>query len=111
MSSPSQNEPEQSGERRSSGSSRTAFSPQWIVVMLVAIPLAIFLSTLFNESSSRIDYGFLWKQVEAGNVEKASFQGDIVRGKWKRSRPDPKRIRLRSAPNLKPTSLCRWIMN
>ncbi len=91
MSSPSQNEPEQSGERRSSGSSRTAFSPQWIVVMLVAIPLAIFLSTLFNESSSRIDYGFLWKQVEAGNVEKASFQGDIVRGKWKKVPAGPEK--------------------
>jgi len=91
MSSPSQNEPDQSGERRSSGSSRPQFSPSWIVVFLVAIPLAIFLSSMFNESSSRIDYGFLWKQVEAGNVEKASFQGDIVRGRWKKPPAGPEK--------------------
>lgn len=92
MSSPSPNSSDQenSGDsRRPAGQPRSAFSPSWIVVALIAIPLAIFLSTMFNESSSRVDYMFLWKQVEAGNVERAVFQGDIVRGKWKKTPAAP----------------------
>jgi cell division protease FtsH len=68
---------------RRPGSSRSAFSPSWIVVMIVAVSLAWILTSMFNESSTRTDYMVLWKQIEAGNVERAVFQGDIVRGKWK----------------------------
>jgi len=51
--------------------------------MIVAVSLAWILTSMFNESSTRTDYMVLWKQIEAGNVERAVFQGDIVRGKWK----------------------------
>jgi cell division protease FtsH len=64
---------------------------QWIVFLLIAIPLAILLSSLFGESSSRVDYMFLWKQIEAKNVDRAVFQGEIVRGKWKKTPEAPEK--------------------
>lgn len=85
MSSPLPSDSDQnSGDRRPGGPSRPLFSASWIVVMLVAIPLAFFVSSMFNETSKRVSYGFLWKQIEAGNVASADFQGEIVRGKWKK---------------------------
>lgn len=57
--------------------------------------------TLMNWSAraaSRVDYMFLWKQIEDTNVERAEFDGDIVRGKWKKipDKPDPKSADLKS---------------
>ena len=84
MSSPLPNDRESSNEsRQPGGSSRPTFSVSWILVMLVIIPAAIMLSTLFNNSAQKIEYMTLWRQVEDKNVEKAVFQGDIVRGKLK----------------------------
>jgi cell division protease FtsH len=53
------------------------------VILLVCFAMAFLLPMVFNESTSRTDYMVLWKQIEAGNVERAVFQGDYVRGKWK----------------------------
>ena len=87
MSSPPPNsgsEPEpNAGERRPAGSTRPAFSPSWIVIALVSIAMLFLLQSVFRESTSRVDYTVLWKQSEAGNVERVVFQGDYVRGKWK----------------------------
>ncbi|MBS0205438.1 MAG: ATP-dependent zinc metalloprotease FtsH [Planctomycetes bacterium] len=89
MSSPSPNGSENdSGDSRRSGGSRPAFSPQWIVFAMIAVIMAFMLSSMFNESSQPVDYGFLWKQIEAGNVKSATFQGEVVRGKWKKI-PEP----------------------
>lgn len=90
--SPSSSDQENSGDsRRPAGQPRSAFPMQWIVFLLIAIPLAILLSSLFGESSSRVDYMFLWKQIEAKNVDRAVFQGEIVRGKWKKTPEAPEK--------------------
>lgn len=85
MSSPSPNSDsdQSSGDRRPGSSGRPAFSPSWIVILLLCISMMFLLPMMFNDSSLRVDYMFLWKQIEAKNVERADFQGDIVRGKWK----------------------------
>ena len=62
---------------------RPYFSSSWIIV---AVAFTLITMTLMNwsaRSTSRVDYMFLWKQIEATNVVRAEFEGDIVRGKWK----------------------------
>ena len=90
MSSPPPNDQENSNDPRlSTGPSRPMFSVSWFVVMLVAISAVFFLSMMFRESSPKLDYMFLWRQIEAGNVERAVFQGDLVHGKFKSPPPKP----------------------
>ncbi|MEI8380551.1 MAG: ATP-dependent zinc metalloprotease FtsH [Planctomycetota bacterium] len=98
MSSPSPNDRESSTDsRRPNGPSRPLFSVSSILVMLVVIPVAIFLASLFNNSSQKVEYGVLWQQVEAGNVDRAIFQGDVVRGKFKKAPPKA----TKDAPDVK----------
>ena len=77
---------------------RPFFSSSWIIV---AVAFTLITMTLMNwsaRSSSRVDYMFLWKQIEEKNVVRAEFEGDIVRGKWKAipEKPDPKSANLKS---------------
>ena len=77
---------------------RPFFSSSWIIV---AVAFTLITMTLMNwsaRSSSRVDYMFLWKQIEEKNVARAEFEGDIVRGKWKviPEKPDPKSADLKS---------------
>lgn len=98
MSSPSPNDRENSTDsRRPNGPGRPLFSVSSILVMLVVIPVAIFLASLFNNSSQKVEYGVLWQQVEAGNVDRAIFQGDVVRGKFKKAPPKA----TKDAPDVK----------
>jgi len=41
---------------------------------------------------------FLWKQIEETNVERAIFDGETVRGKWKKipPKPEPPSVELKS---------------
>lgn len=80
----SPNDDPNSGDSRRPGS-RQIFSPSWIVVLLVAVPMAILLSMMFNESPQRVSYSFLWNQIQDKNVDSAVFQGEIVKGKWKKA--------------------------
>jgi len=77
---------------------RPFFSPSWIVVVVAFTLIAMTLMNWSARSSSRVDYMFLWKQIEETNVERAEFDGDIVRGKWKKipDKPDPKSADLKS---------------
>ncbi len=98
MSSPSPNDRETSTDsRRPNGPGRPMFSVSSVLVMLVVIPVAIFLASLFNNSSQKVEYGVLWQQVEAGNVDRAIFQGDVVRGKFKKAPPKA----TKDAPDVK----------
>lgn len=98
MSSPSPNDRENSTDsRRPNGPGRPLFSVSSLLVMLVVIPVAIFLASLFNNSSQKVEYGVLWQQVEAGNVDRAIFQGDVVRGKFKKAPPKA----TKDAPDVK----------
>ena len=86
MSSPSQNNSDpdsNSGERRPGVPSRPFFSPSLIVVLLICTVAAFIVPMVFKDSSLPVDYMFLWKEIKKDNVERAEFQGDIVRGKWK----------------------------
>jgi len=98
MSSPLPNDRENSNDsRRTNGANRPFFSVSSILMMLVVIPVALFLSSLFSNSAQQVEYGFLWQQIEAGNVERAVFQGDIVRGKFKKAPPKA----TKDAPDVK----------
>ncbi len=98
MSSPLPNDRENSNDsRRTNGANRPFFSVSSILMMLVVIPVALFLSSLFSNSAQQVEYGFLWQQIEAGNVERAVFQGDVVRGKFKKAPPKA----TKDAPDVK----------
>ena len=77
---------------------RPFFSPSWIVVVVAFTLITMTLMNWSARAASRVDYMFLWKQIEDTNVERAEFDGDIVRGKWKKipDKPDPKSADLKS---------------
>ena len=67
--------------------------------MMVAFSLiAMTLMNWSARAASRVDYMFLWKQIEDSNVVRAEFDDNIVRGKWKAipEKPDPKSADLKS---------------
>ncbi|MFO1043055.1 MAG: ATP-dependent zinc metalloprotease FtsH [Planctomycetaceae bacterium] len=98
MSSPLPNDRENSNDsRRTNGANRPFFSVSSILMMLVVIPVALFLSSLFSNSAQQVEYGFLWQQIAAGNVERAVFQGEVVRGKFKKAPPKA----TKDAPDVK----------
>lgn len=73
---------DQENPGRSGGPQRPPAGP-WLAVMLAVGVVLLAVSFAFNKSSSPVDYMMLWKQIDAGNVERAEFQGDVVRGKFK----------------------------
>jgi cell division protease FtsH len=86
MSSSSQNDQDNSGR---SGGFRPQFTMSWLLAILAIVAIAMLIRPGFSESATKVDYMFLWKQIEAENVERADFQGDIVRGKWKKPPEKP----------------------
>ncbi|MBC8115119.1 MAG: ATP-dependent zinc metalloprotease FtsH [Candidatus Saccharimonas sp.] len=78
--------------------SRPFFSSSWIIVAVAFSLIAMTLMNWSARSASRVDYMFLWKQIAATNVERAEFDGEIVRGKWKKipDKPDTKSADLKS---------------
>lgn len=74
------------------------FSPSWLAIVLSFSLIAMLLMNWSGRSASRVDYMFLWKQIEAGNVERSEFDDMIVRGKWKQipPKPDAKSAELKS---------------
>lgn len=68
------------------------FSPSWVLVVVAFVLIFIGLSNWAGSTATRVDYSFLRKQVEAGNVDSAEFDSDVVRGKWKKipDKPDSK---------------------
>ena len=77
---------------------RPFFSSSWIIVAVAFSLIAMTLMNWSARSASRVDYMFLWKQIEATNVERVEFDDQIVRGKWKVTppKPDPKSADLKS---------------
>ncbi len=77
---------------------RPFFSSSWIIVAVAFTLIAMSLMNWTARPASRVDYMFLWKQIEETNVVRAEFEGDIVRGKWKviPEKPDPKSADLKS---------------
>lgn len=67
--------------RRDSGSSM--FSPSWGMLLAVGMVIALILFNLNKPSASSVDYVFVWKQAEKGNISWVEFNGNIVRGQWK----------------------------
>lgn len=69
---------------------RPMFSASWLTILLLFI-----LATLWfwrqspGSVGSTVDYMFFWKQVEDNNVERATFHGDRITGKWKQIPPNP----------------------
>ena len=94
----SDSEPPRDPSRPAGKGSRPFFSSSWIIVAVAFTLIAMTLMNWSARSSSRVDYMFLWKQIEATNVVRAEFEGDIVRGKWKVTpeQPDPKSANLKS---------------
>jgi len=78
---------------------RPSFSSRsWFGLLLVFTFLFIIAVNLSSRPGGRVDYSFLRKQIEDKNVDRAVFDGDVVRGKWKKvpEKPDPKSAELKS---------------
>jgi cell division protease FtsH len=73
-----------SGDSRRPGGSRVMFSPQWIIFALLSLVLLAYVSQTYGDRASHVDYTFLWNQITDNNVEQATFQGEVVRGRWKK---------------------------
>ena len=70
------------------------FSPSWALLAAVVLIIGMFLFSLSRPAT--VDYVFVWKQAEKGNIELVEFNGDIVEGEWKKipESPDPKGSKL-----------------
>ena len=70
------------------------FSPSWALLAAVVLIIGMFLFSLSRPAT--VDYVFVWKQAEQGNIELVEFNGDIVEGEWKKipESPDPKGSKL-----------------
>lgn len=72
--------------RRDSG---PIFSSSWGMLFLVLGLIAIVLFSLQPNKNSIVDYVFVRKQAEKENIESVEFQGDILKGKWKKIPESP----------------------
>ncbi len=70
------------------------FSPSWALLAAVVLIIGMFLFSLSRPAT--VDYVFVWKQAEQGNIELVEFNGDIVEGEWTKipESPDPKGSKL-----------------
>ncbi len=70
------------------------FSPSWALLAAVVLIIGMFLFSLSRPAT--VDYVFVWKQAQQGNIESVEFNGDIVEGEWKQTpeSPDPKGPKL-----------------
>lgn len=80
-SSPARREP-----RRDSG---PMFSSGWGMLFLILGLIAIVLFSLQPTKTSVVDYVFVRKQAEKQNIESVEFQGDVLKGKWKKVPESP----------------------
>ncbi len=77
---------------------RPFFSSSWIIMIVAFVLISMGLMNWSARATSRVEYMFLWKQVDESNVTKAEFDGDVVRGTWKKTpaKPDPKSADLKA---------------
>ena len=68
------------------------FSPSWGMLLFAFVLIAFILFNLSKPMGSSVDYVFVWKQAEKGNIEWVEYQGDHIKGHWKKipDSPDPK---------------------
>jgi cell division protease FtsH len=86
-------DPSSKREPRQEGSAPW-FSPSWALLAAVVLIIGMFIFSLSRPAT--VDYVFVWKQAEQGNIESVEFNGDIVEGEWKKipESPDPKGSKL-----------------
>ncbi|MEI8021310.1 MAG: ATP-dependent zinc metalloprotease FtsH, partial [Schlesneria sp.] len=77
---------------RRDGSGGSMFSPSWGMLLFAFVLIAFILFNLNKPTGSSVDYVFVWKQAEKGNIEWVEYQGDHIKGHWKKipESPDPK---------------------
>ena len=77
---------------RRDGSGGSMFSPSWGMLLFAFVLIAFILFNLNKPTGSPVDYVFVWKQAEKGNIEWVEYQGDHIKGHWKKipESPDPK---------------------
>ena len=71
-----------SSPRREGGGSM--FSPSWGLLFAAGALIAIVLFSIGPNKNSVVDYVFIWKEAEKGNIEWVEFQGDTLKGHWKK---------------------------
>ena len=77
---------------RRDGGGGSMFSPSWGMLLFAFVLIAFILFNLSKPMGSSVDYVFVWKQAEKGNIEWVEYQGDHIKGHWKKipDSPDPK---------------------
>ena len=77
---------------------RPFFSSSWILMIVAFILISMGLMNWSARGISRVEYMFLWKQLDESNVTKAEFDGDVVRGTWKKipAKPDTQSADLKA---------------
>ncbi|WLD12320.1 ATP-dependent zinc metalloprotease FtsH [Planctellipticum variicoloris] len=64
---------------------RPIFSGSWLLLFIAVVIITLFMWRQSPANTgSRVDYTFFWKQVEAGNVDRVAWYGEILTGKWKK---------------------------
>ena len=56
------------------------FSPSWGLLFAAGALIAIVLFSIGPNKNSVVDYVFIWKEAEKGNIEWVEFQGDTLKG-------------------------------
>ena len=81
---------------RRDGAGGSMFSPSWGMLLVAFMVIAFILFNLNKPMGSTVDYVFVWKQAEKGNIEWVEYQGDHIKGHWKKipESPDPKISKL-----------------
>ena len=97
-SSPSNDSSDSESSRPEGKGARPFFSSSWLVMIVAFMLIATGLMSWSARGASRVDYMFLWKQIDESNVVRAEFDSDVVRGTWKKvpEKPDPKSADLKS---------------
>jgi cell division protease FtsH len=64
------------------------FSPSWGMLLAAGMVIALIIFNMRQPAVSTVDYVFVWKQAEKGNIASVEFHGDTIKGHWKEI-PEP----------------------
>ena len=65
------------------------FSPSWGMLLVAGMVIAFIIFGLSKPNVSSVDYVFVWKQADKGNIEWVEYQGESLKGHWKKVPESP----------------------
>ncbi|MBA4029855.1 MAG: cell division protein FtsH [Planctomyces sp.] len=63
---------------------RPPFSATWLILLaILSIGFLWMWQAAPSNQGKRVDYMFVWRQAELGNIKKVTFHGELLTGTWK----------------------------